>query len=245
MSTLAPKQLRPEAALPRANAARARRADDPAHAAPDAASAAPRKAPARCDLSRIAVRDKTIETVGNGIEVEDQQPKPGPPKPGAGAPAPAPPKPAGVDSFVVKWTKNPAAGPTVAKFFIEYDAKFTNDAAHDPAQAEFRQNAFHKLAISAGPHAGTKDDNSPLHDDNYSRADDTAGNSATSDKFHSNDNPGVAKLDANDVIDYTFTAEQMIINKSDGKELAKRGPHTVTIAGKEPRTYVGAPKTFS
>jgi len=180
--------------------------------------------------------------------VEDNGPDGGT-GPDAGTPAaPAPAKKAGVDSFEVKWTQNSGSSPTTAKLRLDYSVKFTKDATHDPAVAEFRQNAFHLFEVTAGPHKGQKHNNPPLHDDNYSRADDTAGNTITDVNFVSNDNPGPVKdsLDKDDVIDYSFTAEQMIIDTGDGnKEIAKRGPHTATIKGKDPRTFDGVPKTFS
>ena len=47
-------------------------------------------------------------------------------------------------------------------------------------------------------------------------------------------------------MDFTFTAEQMIIDTSDGNKVIKqRGPHTATIKGKHERTFDGVPKTFS
>ena len=154
-------------------------------------------------------------------------------------------KSAGVDSFTVKWVKNSISSPTVAKLRLDYAIKFSKDATHDPAVAEFRQNAFHVIDITAGPNKGFKHDNSPLHDDNYSRADDDSGNSISDVKFSSNDNPGASPIDKDDVIDYTFTAEQMVIDTSDGnKVVAKKGPHTGTIKGKDPRTFGGVPATL-
>jgi hypothetical protein len=137
----------------------------------------------------------------------------------------------------------------MAQLRLDYSAKFTKDATHDPALAEFRQNAFHTMTITAGPNKAMKpDDNSPLHDDNYSRADDDGGGSLADVNFTSNDNPGTKTdwLDKDDVIDYSFTAEQMIIDTSDSnKVIKKHGPHTATIKGKHPRTFDGVPKTFS
>jgi len=179
--------------------------------------------------------------------VEDNGPDAGTGPKDAGAPADAPKKKVGVDSFEVKWTKNSNSGPKTAKLRLDYSAKFTKDATHDPAAAEFRQNAFHLFEVTAGPNKGQKHSNPPLHDDNYSRADDTAGNSINDENFVSNDNPGAVadSLDKDDVIDYSFTAEQMIIDTSDGnKVIAKRGAHTATIKGKDPRTFDGVPKTF-
>jgi hypothetical protein len=103
------------------------------------------------------------------------------------------------------------------------------DDDHDPALAEFRQNVMTKWEITSGPNAGATTDTSPMHDDHYSRADD--------------DNPGVAPLHKDDVLDYSFTAEQMIIDTSNGNSVvARRGPHTATIKGKDVRTYANVPK---
>ncbi|HXO72555.1 MAG TPA: hypothetical protein VN838_26645 [Bradyrhizobium sp.] len=199
-----------------------------------------------------SAKDKSLDANGDddgGIVVHDQSPDAGTPdagtKGGAAPVAPVAAKKAGVQSFEVKWTENPAMSATNARVRLDYTVKFKKDAAFDPALAEFRQNAFHKLEVTAGPHKGLKDDNSPLHDDNYSRADDTAGNAKTDTNFVCNDNPGASGLDKDDVLDYSFTAEQMIIDTSDAnKQIEKKGPHTVTIKGKHLRTVTGVPKTF-
>ncbi|MGA2488770.1 MAG: hypothetical protein ABSF99_01090 [Anaerolineales bacterium] len=188
---------------------------------------------------------------GNGKDtvglIEGKGPDGGEGPKDAGAPA-ATKKTAGVDSFVVKWTKNPASGPTIAKLRLDSSAKFKNDAAHDPALAEFRQNASFKFEITAGPNKGQKS-SQPLQDDNYSRADDSAGNTINDVNFVTNDNPGTARetpIDKDDVIDFSFTAEQMIIDTSDrNKVIKKHGPHTATIKGKHERAFDGVPKTFS
>lgn len=155
-------------------------------------------------------------------------------------------KKAGVESFEVKWTKNTDAGPTNARLRLDYTIKFKKDDDHDPALAEFRQNVKTVVEITEGPNKGYKADTSPMHDDDYSRADDLSENQKTDVDFYSNDNPGTSPIDEKDVIDYAFTAEQMVIDTSDGdKEIAKRGPHTGTIKGKEPREYEGVPTTLS
>jgi len=153
-------------------------------------------------------------------------------------------KKAGVDSFTVDWAKGVIIDPTAAKLRLDYNAKFKKDDDHDPALAEFRQNAGDKWEITDGPHKGAKG-SSPLADDNYSRADDLHGNKKTDQLFYSNDNPGwgIGQLDKDDVLDYEFTAEQMVIDTSDGnKVIAKRGPHTATIKGKSSRVHGNVPK---
>jgi hypothetical protein len=169
---------------------------------------------------------------------------PAPSAPPSGSPSTPPAKSVGVDSFSVKWSKNNLVSYTAAKLLLLFDATFKDDATHDPAQADFRQNAFHKFECTAGPHLGAKSDTSPLHDDHYSRADsDMGGNSPTGKKFTSNDSPGPVEdqLDPDDVIDFSFTAEQMIIDKRDGSIVQKKGPHTATIKGKHPRKFDGVP----
>lgn len=166
----------------------------------------------------------------------------------AGAPAAGvPKKKAGVDSFKVEWKKNANASPTTAKLRLDYSVKFKKDAVYDPASAEFRQNVMTKWEVTAGPRKGESGDTSPMHDDHYSRADDTGGNTINDENFVSNDSPGfTGSVDKEDVVDYSFTAEQMIIDTGDGnKVIAKRGPHTGTIKGKDPRSYAGVPITLS
>jgi len=129
---------------------------------------------------------------------------------------------------------------------LDYTVKFKKDADHDPALAEFRQSVKDSWDITAGPHKGRKGATSPMRDDNYSRADDTAGHAITDVDFVSNDNPGYNDLDKDDVLDYSFTAEQTIIDTSQAnKVIAKRGPHTATVKGKHPRAYTGVPTTLS
>lgn len=153
-------------------------------------------------------------------------------------------KKAGVESFTVTWTNR--SSDTTAGLRLDYTAKFKKDDDHDPALAEFRQNVKTVATITDGPNKGYSVDTSPMHDDNYSRADDVAGNSPSDVDFVSNDNPGISPIDPDDVIDYSFTAEQMIIDTSDGnKVIAKRGPHTGTVKGKHPRVADGVPQTLS
>jgi hypothetical protein len=161
---------------------------------------------------------------------------------------PAPAKKAGVESFETKWTKNTVAGWGKARLRLDYVAKFKKDDDYDPALAGFRQNVMDKWEITFGPSKGSKGDSSPMHDDNYSRADDLAGNTINDVDFSSNDNPGWSDTDMDDenVLDYSFTAEQMIIDTSDGdKEIAKLGPNTGTMKGKYPRDFDGVPTTLS
>lgn len=194
--------------------------------------------PANGGNNAIPFVDKDQAGSGSGAKGTNAPAPPAAPKQPAAAPAQ---KKAGVQSFEVDWSKNSKAGPTVAKLRLDFRAKFQKDATHDPALADFRQNAKGVLKITDGPNKGVSE-KEEMHDDNYSRAD----NDSTSDvEFISNDNPGIKDtfdLKPGDDIDYSFTAEQMIIDKSDGdKVIAKLGPHTATIKGKHPRQYGGVP----
>jgi hypothetical protein len=202
--------------------------------------------------SQGPVADGEEKKRGSGsIIIETDSPDGGKANDG-GAPAQAPPaapkKKAGVESFVVTWAKNPAAGPTIAKLRLDAKAKFKKDATYDPAVAEYRQNVADDFEITDGPNKGVKH-SQQLKDDHYSRADDTGGHTINDVDFQTNDNPGnstATPIDKDDVIDYTFTAEQMIIDTSDGnKVVEKRGPHTGTIKGKDPRTFGGVPASLS
>jgi len=201
----------------------------------------------------VAASEKSVEG-GEQNFIDDLLVERAPEKDGDGGvvpagPAPAPPakvKKAGVDSFEVKWSKHAGSGAANAKLRLDYNAKFKKDDDNDPALAEFRQSVMSTWDITDGPHKGRKGTTSPMHDDNYSRADDLSGNKITDVNFYSNDNPGYDDLDKDDVLDYSFTAEQTIIDTSQAnKVIAKRGPHTATVKGKDPRTYDGVPKTLS
>lgn len=216
--------------------------------------AAPAESKTTANTFRVADlaagNEKSVED-GEQNYIDDLLVERGPAENGNGGAKPAPPPPpkaktAGVDSFEVKWSKHAGAGAANAKLRLDYTAKFKKDAAHDPALAEFRQSVMSTWDITAGPHKGRKGTTAPMHDDNYSRADDLAGHSIADVDFYSNDNPGYDDLDKDDVIDYSFTAEQTIIDTSQAnKVIAKRGPHTATVKGKHPRTYSGIPTTLS
>jgi len=158
------------------------------------------------------------------------------------AKAPAVTKRAGVESLWVNWAEN-IKSPTEPKLRLDFQAKFKNDAKHDPALAEFRQFVYHTIEVVAGPHKSPKDSSAPLHNDNYSRKDDKANHDMNDIYFLGNDNPGPKDLDKDDDIKYSFTAEQRIIDTSDSnKIIAKVGPHTAGITGKYPRQAWGVPK---
>ena len=149
-------------------------------------------------------------------------------------------KKAGVDSFDVKWSENPSTTPKNPRLRLEFKAKFKDDDEHDPALAEFRQNAGARLEVKDGPGKGLIND-IPIRDDDYSRADDDFGRPKSDVNFSSNDNPGVrdeAGITGESDIDFVFTAEQMIIDTSQGNKVLKKvGPKTGRITGKHPRKF--------
>jgi hypothetical protein len=162
---------------------------------------------------------------------------------------PQPEKTAGLNSFVVKWTRDPESNARWARLKLDTSANFKKDATHDPALADFRQNASYEFHVIDGPQKGLGNSQPQMQDDHYSRSDDTGGHTYNDVDFVTQDNPGNLKdtpLHEEDVLDYSFTAEQMIIDTSDSNRvIAKHGPHTATIKGKDPRTFGGVPKTFS
>ena len=149
-------------------------------------------------------------------------------------------KKAGVDSFDVKWSENPSTTPKNPRLRLDFKAKFKDDDEHDPALAEFRQNAGARLEVKDGPGKGLIND-IPIRDDDYSRADDDLGRPKSDVNFSSNDNPGVrdeAGITGESDIDFVFTAEQMIIDTSQGNKVLKKvGPKTGRITGKHPRKF--------
>jgi hypothetical protein len=192
------------------------------------------------------VRDKSVDDKASAADlVRDKDPQGEKKKETPAAlTAPAAPttKKAGVESFWVNWEDNPDSGPTVAKLKLTFQAKFKNDTTHDPALAEFRQTVSHRLKVTAGPNKG-QESNKKLHDDGYSRADDIGNHTIDDIYFLGNDAPGPDKLDKDDVIDYSFTAEQMVIDTSDKNRVIKKlGPYTAGITGKHPRKPFGVPK---
>jgi len=159
----------------------------------------------------------------------------------------------GVKKFVVKWSK-PSGWYVGQMLRIDVEIEFMADDEHDPACCEFCQNVKTVFKIIDGPNKGRRGDTSPMHDDHYGRGDDSDGKPGLSDPgFTTDDNPGFnpdrLKLDPNDNIEYSFTAEQMVKEKCEspcpkGTIVAQRGPHTATVKGKEPRTFTGVPTTL-
>ena len=194
------------------------------------------------------LHDKLVDGFSGGVRVTGKDPQgktknqPAEVKKPPAAKTPAVTKRAGVESLWVNWTEN-IKRPTAPKLRLDFQAKFKSDTKHDPALAEFRQFAYHTIEVVAGPNKSPKESTAPLHNDNYSRADDKANHDITDVYFLSNDNPGPNDLDKDDDIKYSFTAEQRIIDTSDSnKIIAKVGPHTAGINGKHPRKAWGVPK---
>ena len=187
-----------------------------------------------CDVCPLAVNGGQMDSSVSG--------------PGDDCGTAPPKKKCGVESFKVTWKKNAIAGPTQARLRLDVSIAFKDapDPPWKPECCEFRQNVMTVWKITAGPHAGQGRSTAPMHDDNYSRADDTDGNKALSHPgFTTNDNPGIPGIDRNDVLDYAFTAEQLVIDTCNANRVvARRGPHTATIKGAHPRAYGGVPKTL-
>ena len=218
------------------------------------------KPPAEGAARELVTTNKFENQQGGGVHVSDKDPDPGKKKapsgetpkqtppaatsPG-GKPSPAPAtKRAGVESFWVHWAEDDLKKhPSEAKLVLQFQAKFKDDQKYDPAVAEFRQLVFHKLEVVKGPHTSPEVSTAPLHDDGYSRKDDQGNHTIHDNYFLGSDNPGPKDLDKDDVIKYSFTAEQRIIDTSDGDKVIKTlGPYTAGINGKHPRTPWGVPK---
>lgn len=165
----------------------------------------------------------------------------------------------GVKKFEVKWSK-PSGWYLGQMLRLDVDIEFMDDDSHAPACCAYCQNVMTKFSVTAGPDKGWNGDTSPMHDDHYSRgvdywfgvigSDDTDGKQHHDDPgFKTNDSPGLPDLDPKSVVDYSFTAEQLVKEACGppcptGTVVAKRGPHTATVTGKEPRTFTGVPETL-
>jgi len=158
----------------------------------------------------------------------------------------------GVKSFVVKWDKpNGFYKGQMTK--IDVNIEFEKNDDFDPVCCEYCQNVKSEWEVTDGPQKGQKGTGKMTDDwkdDNYSRKDDLDGNKNLSDpNFYTNDRPGLQGLSNTSVVNYTFSAEQMVKEIcpepcKTGSIVAKRGPHTVTVTGKDPRTFTGVPETL-
>lgn len=116
---------------------------------------------------------------------------------------------------------------------LDYIVDFGDAAPCDPACCQFRQNVMTVATITPPGQAAQVFNTAPMHDDNYSRADDTDGNPALSHAgFTTDDNPGFRNLPEGSSVDYSFTAEQLVIDTCNaGATVRKIGPHTATVKG--------------
>jgi RHS repeat-associated protein len=167
-------------------------------------------------------------------------------------------KKCGVESFSVQWLPGSITYANGTKNLINLVTriKFKSGDDYDPRCCEFKQNAFHKWRRwkKFGP-VTDADDNSPLHDDGYSRKDNDNGNTDPSNtEFAVGDAPGIKDMENGWVIDYQFTAEQIVYSpgksfSGDPKQgtqpcdcekndrVASKGPHTATLYGAYPGPY--------
>jgi YD repeat-containing protein len=166
------------------------------------------------------------------------------------------PKCCGVKKFVVTWKERDDA--TSVGFRIDVTIEFMNDEEHDPACCVYCQNVSTVWEVKDGPNKGKKSDawKAKMHDDHYSRGDDSDGKPELGDPgFTTDDSPGVLKswLKDGDDLDYTFTAEQIVKEGCDepcpkGAVVAQRGPHSGTVTGKATdeggRKFGGVPATL-
>jgi hypothetical protein len=157
-------------------------------------------------------------------------------------------KKCGVESFSVKWTKG-----TIGLIHIDVRIRFKTGGDYEPKCCQYRQNAMTKFQIKMAQAPIWNFDSSPLHYDKYSRSWDTDGNPDLADpSFTTTDDPGpFPSLGPNDdIVFYEFTAEQIVyspgrdLSKQEwncdcekNKEVAKKGPHTGKVSGKQSGGY--------
>lgn len=160
-------------------------------------------------------------------------------------------KKCGVESFVVKWVgRGDIPNPELAHnpgalFKIWVKITFKNGGEFDQRCCEYKQNSGYKVKLTRGGQPIER--NFPMKDDDYSRANDVDGNLDDSN-FESNDFPGLPNVQEGDVIEFSFTAKQIVYlpgnnfaaNKDKkldacecekNDEVAKRGPHTASVTG--------------
>ena len=162
----------------------------------------------------------------------------------------------GVDSFLVSWNAGSelilGPGGTHGNMLILFvEIWFTTGPGFDPRCCEYKQNVLSVWSVVHTDGTWEHDNTAPLHDDRYSRGDDTDGNPALEDPhFTTNDNPGIYGVQAGDNVAYMFTAEQIVYTPqgrqgydtftgkyclcSPNSLVAKRGPHTAFVTGVYP-----------
>jgi peptidoglycan hydrolase-like protein with peptidoglycan-binding domain len=150
---------------------------------------------------------------------------------------PAGTKVAGVESFTVKYDRDAVPG----RVAVQIDAAFKDDATHDPDKAEVQQFVSSRArTIKPDGAVGINTGERPFHDDNYHRGSDRR-QTYSGATFTALDQAGFSVLDADENLDFRFTAEQRVVDLVTGNILASRGPHTVTVTGRPPCKYKGAP----
>jgi len=94
-------------------------------------------------------------------------------------------KKCGVESFVVKWSVGVGHGYGDGVMFrLDVTIKFKNSGDYDARCCEYKQNVMTKAKATRGGQEIYSYDNSPMHDDNYSRDDNPnpwSGNNDRSD----------------------------------------------------------------
>jgi hypothetical protein len=131
------------------------------------------------------------------------------------------------------------------RLILEVNIKFKSDEVHDPACCDYEQEVKTTYIDWRGwfPKVRTT---APMHDDNYSRADDLDRNPDVSDPdFYTNDVPGLPWVKPDDWVFYSFTAVQRVRDNCNGGALVEqRGPHTAMVWGRDPRSTSGLPATL-
>jgi len=157
---------------------------------------------------------------------------------------PASAKIAGVETFTVHYDRDDVQDGRVR---IDVDAVFKDDATHDATKAEFQQfvSSRARSVRANGDVVDTPARFLAMHDDGYhrdaARINDRSQTYARN-TYHMTDRAGIVPLAQDELLDFRFTAEQRIVDLARNEMvIARRGPHTVVVKGREPRRYEGAP----
>jgi peptidoglycan hydrolase-like protein with peptidoglycan-binding domain len=157
---------------------------------------------------------------------------------------PAGTKVAGVDSFSVKYDKDPVQD---GRIRIDVAATFTDDATHSSTVAEYQQFVSSRARIRKpdGTVIETPASLRDKHDDGWHRDADRVNNrpqTFAGNSYTTFDVAGFAPLADDEVLDFRFTAEHLIVDLArNSMVIDRRGPHTVVVKGRAPRRYQGAP----
>jgi hypothetical protein len=151
---------------------------------------------------------------------------------------------AGVDSFTVAYDKDPVQD---GRIRIDVEATFLDDATHSAAVAEYQQFVSSRARIRR-PDGTVIETPAALrnrHDDGWHRDKDRVNDrpqTFVGNTYSTFDVAGIAPLEDDEVLDFRFTAEHLIVDLARNQMvIASRGPHTVVVKGRKPRTYQGAP----